>query len=57
MKFEGKCGVKQIKKHTMLFRVTSENMSAIIINFSRHMIGLFCLQTKGRVFIGHKNDR
>ena len=41
----------------MLFHVNSENMSAIINNFSQHMIGLFFLQTKGSVFIAHKNDR
>ena len=57
LKFEGKCGVKQTKKRAMLFRVTFENTSAIINNFSQHLIGLFCLQTKGSVFICHKNDR
>ena len=40
----------------MLFRETFENTSAIINNFSRHLIGLFCLQTKGSIFIGHKNN-
>ena len=30
----------------MLFRETFENTSAIINNFSQHLIGLFCLQTK-----------
>ena len=57
LKFEGNCGVKQTKKRAVLFCVTFENTSAIINNFSQHLIGLFCLQTKGSIFIGHKNDR
>ena len=37
--------------------MTFENTSAIINNFSRYLIGLFCLQTKVSILSGHKNDR
>ena len=55
--FWGEMWGKQTKKRAVLFCVTFKNMSAIINNFSRHLIGLLCLQTKGSAFIGHKNDR
>ena len=57
LKFEENWGVKQTKKTRRVIRVTFENTSSIINNFSRHLIGLFCLQTKERVFLGHKNYR